>query len=155
MEPRGVVTGQADLALTTSEGAEVLERLLSMRGLPEIVISTGDLKARINRWVKLKSLRGAEDSKEEPGLALHTRPNLPNDYVPPRNDLERAIADIWCKSLGIEKVGIYDDFFELGGHSLLAAQLVSRLRETFQVSLALRSVFESPPLRAWPPLSRP
>ncbi|HYP40298.1 MAG TPA: SDR family NAD(P)-dependent oxidoreductase, partial [Chloroflexia bacterium] len=143
-EPRAAVTGQADLALTASEGAEVLERILSLRGLPEIVISTGDLQSRIDRWVKLESLRGAEEPKEEHSLALHTRPNLANDYVPPRNNVERAIADIWCKSLGIEGVGIYDDFFELGGHSLLAAQIVARLREAFQVNLPLRSVFESP-----------
>jgi acyl carrier protein len=47
--------------------------------------------------------------------------------------------------LGIEKVGIYDNFFELGGHSLLAIQIISRLREKFQMDIPMREfLFESP-----------
>ena len=42
--------------------------------------------------------------------------------MPPRNDIETTIADIWQAILGIAPIGIYDRFFELGGHSLLAIQ---------------------------------
>jgi amino acid adenylation domain-containing protein len=63
-------------------------------------------------------------------------------FVAPRNPTEEIIADIWCQILKREKIGIYDDFFALGGHSLLATQVVSRLREAFQIELPLRSLFE-------------
>ncbi|HEY0738041.1 MAG TPA: condensation domain-containing protein, partial [Herpetosiphonaceae bacterium] len=62
----------------------------------------------------------------------------------PRTPAEELIAGIWASVLGLERVSIHDNFFALGGHSLLATQVVSRLRETFQVELPLRSLFETP-----------
>ena len=41
-------------------------------------------------------------------------------------------------------MGILDNFFESGGHSLLAIQLAGHLRETFQVEVPLRRIFEDP-----------
>ncbi len=66
------------------------------------------------------------------------------EHIPPRNPTEEAIASIWADVLGRERVGVRDDFFELGGHSLLATQVVSRLREAFQVEVPLRTLFEAP-----------
>lgn len=68
----------------------------------------------------------------------------PLDYVPPRTAIEETLAGICADILKLEKVGIHDNFFELGGHSLLATQVISRLRATFQIELALRSLFEKP-----------
>jgi len=65
-------------------------------------------------------------------------------YVPPRNDLERAVAQIWATLLKLEQISMDANFFDVGGHSLLATQLVSRLRKQFEVDLPLRAVFEYP-----------
>ena len=72
------------------------------------------------------------------------RPELATNFVAPRNSLEDQLTSIWVEVLGFTLVGVYDDFFELGGHSLLATQLVSRVREVFQVELPLLSFFEAP-----------
>ena len=56
---------------------------------------------------------------------------------------EQEIAEIWQELLGIQRIGIYDNYFELGGDSLLAAQIISRLRDTFQVELDLNRFFET------------
>jgi acyl carrier protein len=57
--------------------------------------------------------------------------------------VEEALAEIWCKVLRIEKVGIQDNFFELGGHSLMATQIISRLSDVFQLEIPLRQFFLS------------
>ena len=57
---------------------------------------------------------------------------------------EEALAELWAEVLGMEAVGVHDDFFELGGHSLLATQVISRVRQLFQVSAPLRWLFDAP-----------
>jgi acyl carrier protein len=51
---------------------------------------------------------------------------------------------MWQELFGIKEVSIYDNFFDLEGNSLLAIQLISRLRNTFQVELPLEKLFEEP-----------
>jgi phthiocerol/phenolphthiocerol synthesis type-I polyketide synthase E len=77
-------------------------------------------------------------------ISQHSRPNLRNVYVAPSNDLEAKIANLYQELLGIENVGIYDNFFELGGNSLIGIQLISQLRQEFQLELSLRSLFDAP-----------
>jgi len=66
------------------------------------------------------------------------------DFQVPRTPVEEVLCGIWEQVLGRERVGAEDDFFELGGHSLLATQLISRVRQSFRVDVALRSLFEHP-----------
>ena len=73
-----------------------------------------------------------------------SRPDLKRSFVAPRNSLEQLLASIWTEVLKLEQIGVYDNFFELGGHSLLATQVISRVRETFQVEVPLRTLFEMP-----------
>jgi amino acid adenylation domain-containing protein len=57
---------------------------------------------------------------------------------------QEVMAGIWAGVLGVDRVGLHDNFFELGGHSLLATQVMSRVRQTFQVALPVRRLFELP-----------
>ncbi len=69
-------------------------------------------------------------------------------YVAPRTPTEAALAAIWGEVLRRDRISVDDNFFQLGGHSLLATQVISRVREQFQVELAIRVLFETPTIAA-------
>ena len=72
------------------------------------------------------------------------RPELQVEFIAPRTATEEKLAGILREILQIEKVGILDNFFSLGGHSMMATQVVSRIRDTFEVDISLRAMFENP-----------
>lgn len=66
------------------------------------------------------------------------------EYVAPRTPTEEKLCAMIEEVLHIERAGVKDNFFELGGHSMMATQVVSRIRDEFDVELSLRSLFENP-----------
>jgi acyl-CoA synthetase (AMP-forming)/AMP-acid ligase II/acyl carrier protein len=88
--------------------------------------------------------KGPTGKVQRIGLAEALAPTLKAEYVAPTTALEAALARIWAEVLGLEEVGIHDNFFRLGGNSLLAAQVISQLRETRGVRMALSALFAMP-----------
>lgn len=91
-----------------------------------------------------------DQSGEEPNTdsskasSLAQPPKLSNSQVAPQTNLQQVLSKVWAESLGVERVGIEDDFFELGGASVVATQIVSRLRQMFQMELPAVLLFEAP-----------
>jgi acyl carrier protein len=77
-----------------------------------------------------------------PGVGVALRNG--EELVPPRNETEGKLADIWRELLAVEQVGIDQNFFELGGHSLLVLRMIDRIRRIFELELPVRSVFDEP-----------
>ncbi|MCC6605912.1 MAG: non-ribosomal peptide synthetase, partial [Anaerolineae bacterium] len=67
-------------------------------------------------------------------------PALP--YAAPQTPFEEIMITIWQEVLGPAQIGIHNNFFDLGGHSLLATQIISRVRDQFEVDLPVRALFE-------------
>jgi hypothetical protein len=127
------------------EGYKALKHILSCN-LPQVVVSTQDFCAIVKGSRQLttanilqRGSRGARDT-----TTLYPRPELMTPYVAPQTETEQRIVEVWQSILGLETVGIHDNFLELGGNSLLGIQLLSRLRQFFQVNLPLRVLFEAP-----------
>ncbi|RKG56777.1 amino acid adenylation domain-containing protein [Corallococcus sp. AB011P] len=119
--------------------AEALRQALARR-LPEYMVPSA--------LVRMDALPLTPSGKvNRNSLPVPTEEAIPGTvYVAPVSAVEKLIADIWAPLLGVPRVGTQDHFFELGGHSLLATQVASRLRESLQMELPVRVLFEAPTL---------
>jgi acyl transferase domain-containing protein/acyl carrier protein len=135
---------RAAYGITFSEGVEAFDRILGT-ALPQVIVSKRDFQRVFDRMTSFTTSDALEELERISAAgAGHARPALDTAYVAPRNAIERILVDIWQALFGIEPIGVYDNFMDLGGHSLFAIQLVSRIREAFQVELPLANVFEAP-----------
>jgi aspartate racemase len=64
-------------------------------------------------------------------------------FAAPRDPIERQLAGIWEKLLGIRPIGIHDSFFDLGGHSLLAVRLVTAIERALGQRVPVAAVFQA------------
>ena len=130
--------------LVPEEGVEVFKRILNCF-LSQVVVSTRDFPKRVRQSQRLNTkLFEMISEKSQKGIASILRPNLKTTYLAPRTPIEETLAVIWQEVLGLQHIGVHDNFFYLGGDSLLATQIMSRIRDTFQVEFPLQELFESP-----------
>ena len=142
----GLGTTLKDLGMSAAEATAMMETVLAVRTARQLVVSTGDLGARINQWINLESLSptGLAAAACPNRSTLSRRPSLQTNYDAPRDETEQQMARVWGDALGIDEVGINDNFSELGGHSLIAIRIVSELRKAFQIDLPVRALFDAP-----------
>jgi acyl-coenzyme A synthetase/AMP-(fatty) acid ligase/aryl carrier-like protein len=95
---------------------EFLAEKLPEHMIPSSIVLLDALPLTPNGKVDHRSLPAPE----------HVELSRIDGLVIPRNEIERALAEIWQEALHVETVGIHDDFFALGGDSVSAIQLVSR-----------------------------
>ncbi|MGL5972536.1 MAG: amino acid adenylation domain-containing protein, partial [Oscillospiraceae bacterium] len=67
-----------------------------------------------------------------------------NEYIAPRNEIEKNISDVFKEVLSINEVGIDDNFFNLGGHSLRATKAINRIEAVTGKRLDVKDIFEHP-----------
>jgi amino acid adenylation domain-containing protein len=128
------VTARPGCTLTTHELRRLLKQKLPSFMIPSAFLVLDALPLTSNGKVNRRALPAPE------GL----RPELEEDYVAPRTELERAIADIWQEALHVGETGIDDNFFDLGGHSLLLIQVQYRLGELLGRDVSVVELFEYP-----------
>jgi amino acid adenylation domain-containing protein len=98
-------------------------------------------------FVKLPALPLTANGKVD--RAALPEPNAENTlrdeaFIRPRTPIEQRLATTLCSLLNLNEVSVNDNFFLLGGHSLLGTQLIVKIRSTFGVDLALRTLFDAP-----------
>ena len=136
------VTG---FVMTGAEGADAFGRILAHETGGRVVVSTGDLQARIDQWVKLTAVADAsQDAPSTADTVRLRRPNLQTEFVAPRTELERTLAAIWQALLALDRIGVNDSFFELGGDSLLGIQLTATVKKQLGAKVSAVTLFEAP-----------
>lgn len=104
-----------------------------------------------SHFITLDTLPLTATGKIDRRALLEIRPERQekiSTFVPPQTELEKELAHIWQETLNLQQISIHDSFFDQGGHSLMATQIVSRIREKYQVELPLRHLFERPTIAA-------
>ena len=133
----------ATQGIEPEEGTRALERVLSVSQAPStIVVSSMAVPAL------LRQAAAVTEATTKSTETRFTRPQLDSDFEPPRNDVEKYLAELWGKLLGVEGVGIRDSFFDLGGHSLIAVRLFNDISERYGVDLPISALMQAPTVAA-------
>ncbi|MBK9180799.1 MAG: non-ribosomal peptide synthetase [Acidimicrobiales bacterium] len=64
--------------------------------------------------------------------------------TPPRTEVERFLAELWCEVLRLDEVAVHDRFLDVGGDSLRATRLLSRVRDEIGLEISLLDFFDAP-----------
>ncbi|MDE3219630.1 MAG: amino acid adenylation domain-containing protein, partial [Nitrospirota bacterium] len=129
----GYVTGQPELKAMLDQIRSYVVARLPQYMVPSVIL-----------WVESMPLTAAGKINRSALPVPEEITGQAAARIAPRNQVEEALAELWKSVLGVPDAGIHDNFFERGGHSLLATQLVSRMREVFDVEVPLRVFFERP-----------
>ncbi|ARU63624.1 hypothetical protein CBW65_23360 [Tumebacillus avium] len=127
---------QKQFGISAADGMDAFTRILASE-LTHVIVSTQDLQTVID------DTNGMNASTYFDSLKGNRTVDANRPYIAPRNDVEEQVAVIWQDLFGVDQVSIHDNFFDLGGNSLLGVQLVTRIRNTFEIDLPMSALFES------------
>lgn len=63
------------------------------------------------------------------------------EYIEPRNEIEKKIAEIWRSILDTDKVNIRENFFDAGGNSMMLILFQAKLEEVFPGKVTIGDIF--------------
>ncbi|MGP8439727.1 amino acid adenylation domain-containing protein [Paraburkholderia fungorum] len=92
-------------------------------------------------FIRLDALPASPNGKHD-RKALPAPPRAGG--TPPREGVERCIAEIWQTLLRVSGIGRDDSFFRLGGNSILAVRMQAQLRDTLGIDFAMAAFYRSP-----------
>jgi surfactin family lipopeptide synthetase A len=102
--------------------------------IPQLIVSLTAFPLTPNQKVDRRSLAEWNIS------AMHTEETLHT----PKQPIERLLAALWKRTLGVTAEDKHSNFFRLGGHSIKAMELAGYINEHFDSGVGLKDIFENP-----------
>ena len=120
-------------------GLDVFRRILTWSEAPTYVLAMGS------------AVEGVGDYATRPRTVAgggRGRDRLQTAYRAPETAVEKALALLWEKTLGIQPIGIDDDFIELGGDSIEAIQVQHAIHRDFDLRVKNTEFLAEPTIAA-------
>jgi amino acid adenylation domain-containing protein len=113
---------------------EFLSQKLPPYMIPSNFITMVEFPMTLNGKIDKKSLPPIiyENTASENAPSITVTPSVITD-----KNTYQQLEKIWQELLGVEVISENDNFFDIGGHSLLAVDLLSALKNTFDVEITL------------------
>lgn len=140
------IAGHSLEGLTSEQACAAFDRAVGT-GEPQVAVSLKVLPAML---AEMRTRRGQalqRFEQAEMSATAGSRPDLPNSFAPPRDDLDWCLIAIFAERLGIDGIGIDDDFVELGGDSLLAMPVAAQIRDSLAVAFPVAALFRTRSVR--------
>ncbi|SCY95858.1 phosphopantetheine-binding protein, partial [Alkaliphilus peptidifermentans] len=121
----------SEIEEASAEVRKYLMEHLPHHMVPAKIIQLKELPTTVNGKIDRKALRRLEEERE---------------YIAPRNEMERKIAQIWREQLKVDRVGIDESFFQLGGNSISVFNFILCL-EAYDIKIKASDLFQYPTVR--------
>ncbi len=126
----GYITGAADPTQIRTQ----LDHQLPAYMLPAAIIALDTMPLTPNGKIDAHALPAPDHRNDQP-------------HQPPTTPTEQILADIYTRTLGLDRVSIDDSFFTLGGDSLTAMRLIATINISLDAHLTVRHLFDTPSVR--------
>ncbi|MCY9512222.1 condensation domain-containing protein, partial [Paenibacillus larvae] len=123
----------SDNALSVTRLREQLSRELPGYMVPSYFVPLEQMPLTSNGKIDRRAL-------PEPKASLQQTAQ----YIPPGNELESKLVNLWQDVLGLDRVGIRHNFFDLGGNSIRATALAVRIQKELSADITLKEIFKFP-----------
>lgn len=100
-----------------------------------------------NKILKVETMMYTQSHKLDKKKMLESYNNITEEYIEPKNEVERKLVEIWSNVLHKENIGITNNLFEMGTHSIRIANLALQINKKFNIEMPLTKIYQKPTIK--------
>ena len=118
---------------TEDEIIDFLSQRLIKQSVPSKIIFISSVPRKVNGKIEYAELKNINNYRQ-------IEKSLSEDI----GDVGNKLMELWENILNVNNISPSDNFFRLGGHSLNLMSLMHKIKENFDVSISLATLFKHP-----------